>query len=693
MLNLLFQCQKPLTCCIHKPFLVNNAQFQTIPYFTRAHNNLISNIGSMMSQQKICVLSIRSTGSPQLSKDMANSFEFGPSEEEEEEQYVDDNDDEEEYVNGYEEEYFEEGEKNYSSFVSKNHLPPWGEVEVKVVEEEEDKNDHDIDDGGREADESFVLNNDDADDEDEDEDKDDVEGREGIDASFVGKKDLPPWGEVEGSRHWHSGIVDVTRLASKEKGLVNEQRAIYLEETDENVLSNRILVLSRTNKIRSAMEYFRSMELSGLCPNIHACNSLMSSLMRHGWFDDCFKVFRFTRTWKITTGHTYSLILMAQVKAQGCDSAINFFRELQSECDVRKDFDAIVYNTMISICRRVGNWSEIERVWSDMKANGCVGTEVTYQLLVTSFARHGQSELALYAYHEMIQNGFEPESNTLNAIVSVYAKEGKWDAASNVFQKMLKSELRPNIIACNALINSLGRAGELKQAYQVYNTMKLLGHKPDAYTFSALLSSLNKANRHHEALQLFEMVKKTEASQFNVRLYNTVLMSCSKLRLWDKALEILWQMEASEMSDLTMSYNLVIRTCELARKPTIALQVYQHMVDQNCIPNTLTYLSLVRCCVRGDLWEELEEILKATEQKKSLEYQIQLGGWHWPASFRHGHRWQLLIRRLLHCETCDSSEPNPRGISHGTTTDDKIQPRITQEHMCITQMDLPTRNL
>ncbi|KAL4382725.1 hypothetical protein AHAS_Ahas04G0262200 [Arachis hypogaea] len=83
----------------------------------------------------------------------------------------------------------------------------------------------------------------------------------------------------------------------------------------------------------------------------------------------------------------------------------------------------------------------------------------------------------------------------------------------------------------------------------------------------------------------------------------------------------------------------------------------------------------------------------SAEQKKSLEYQIQLGGWHWPASFRHGHRWQLLIRRLLHCETCDSSEPNPRGISHGTTTDDKIQPRITQEHMCITQMDLPTRNL
>lgn len=86
-------------------------------------------------------------------------------------------------------------------------------------------------------------------------------------------------------------------------------------------------------------------------------------------------------------------------------------------------------------------------------------------------------------------------------------------------------------------------------------------------------------------------------------------MSCSKLRLWDRALEILWQMEASGLSDLTASYNLVIRTCELAKKPTIAWQVYEHMVHQKCNPTMFTYLSIIRCCVGGDLWEQLEEIL------------------------------------------------------------------------------------
>jgi len=474
-------------------------------------------------------------------------------------------------------------------FVAKKELPPWGGVQNGNV----------------------VDNN--------------AERRANGDVYLGAKKELAPWGEAEDDGHLYSRPVETTLSALEATGLMREHGTIFLEEMDESVSSNRIVVLSRTNKIRSAMEYFRSMELSGLSPNIHACNSLVCSLLRNGWYDDCLKVFNFTRAKGIATGHTYSLILMAHAKAHGCDSALIFFRELESECDVEKDFDAIVYNTMISICRNADNWSEIERLWRSMKENGCAGTSVTYRLLINSFARCGQNDLAFYAYREMVQNGFEPDSNILNAIICVCAKEGKWEAALSVFETMLKGELKPNLVACNALINSLGRAGELKQAFQIYNTMKSLDLKPDAYTFNALLSSLNKANRHHKALELFEMIEGDQTSQFNIHLYNTVLMSCSKLGLWERAIEILWQMEASGLTDLTMSYNLVIRTCELARKSTIALQVYKHMVHQKCSPNLFTYLSIIRCCVRGNLWEDLEEILNVSKRHFQISKQYLSG--------------------------------------------------------------------
>ncbi|KAI9081338.1 hypothetical protein K1719_035112 [Acacia pycnantha] len=444
-----------------------------------------------------------------------------------------------------------------------------------------------------------------------------IQGGE-LDASFMHQKEFPPCEEVENKEHQKDcGPTETPLTASIDMGLINEPEVHLLEEVDQTVLSNRILALSRRNKIRSALQYFRSMELLGLCPTIHACNSLISSLLRNERFDACLKVFDVTRRRKIITGHTYSLMLAGLENAQGFHSALKFFKESGSEYDNEKIFDAIVYNTMISICRKFHEWIEIERIWRSMKAKGCAGNQVTYHLLVSSFVQCGQVELALDACFEMVQNGFEPRTGTMDAIISACAKEGKWDAALGVFQKMVTEGLHPNLVACNALINSLGKAGKLKLAFQAYDVMKSLGHKPDAYTFNALLSALNKANMHFDALQLFEKIEENEMCQLNVHVYNTVLVSCSKLGLWNRALQILYQMEA-RLSAVTVSYNLVIKACECARKPKIALQVYEHMVHQKCKPDVFTYLSLIRCCIWGDLWKELEEILDTATPNVSL---------------------------------------------------------------------------
>ncbi|KAJ7971140.1 Pentatricopeptide repeat [Quillaja saponaria] len=403
-------------------------------------------------------------------------------------------------------------------------------------------------------------------------------------ASFSHTRNLPPWGEVVIDENQDSKYVNVGALAiSKGKGITEEQRVHLLEEMDEELLSNRVVVLSRNNKIRSALEIFWSMELLGVCPNVQACNSLIACLLRNGLLDEGLKVFGFVRKRKIATGHTFSLVLKAVANAQGCESSLKMFMELEGECDTKKDFDAVVYNTMISICGKVKNWVEIERIWRSMKANECTGTQ-----------------------------------DTMQAIIGGCTKEGKWDTAVSVFQKMLKVGIKPNLIACNAVINSLGKAGEVKLAFQTYDIMESLGHTPDAYTFNALLSTLYKANRHDDVLQLFENVQKKQACQLNTHLYNTVLMSCSKLGLWNRALQILWHMEASELSVLTASYNLVISACEVAHKPEIALQVYDRMVHQKCNPDTFTYLSLIRSCIWGSLWDEVEEILHYAEPDVSL---------------------------------------------------------------------------
>ncbi|KAJ0973847.1 hypothetical protein J5N97_015812 [Dioscorea zingiberensis] len=369
---------------------------------------------------------------------------------------------------------------------------------------------------------------------------------------------------------------------------LSKRKLQFPEERDEGMLSKRILSLSRLNKLRSALELYMSMEASDLQPNAHACNSLLACLVRNGSLDDALEVFELMKKKEIATGHTYSLILKAVAGVRGCDYALKMFKALEGEGTAAKNFDAIVYNTMISVCGKAKNWVEADVLWRKLNQNAVPGTMLTYDLL----------------------NGLEPSGDIMKAIIASCTKNGEWALALQVFEKMLSFGIKPNAIAYNSMINCLGKAGKYDIAFRIYGLMKNSEHKPDAYTWNALLSSLYRGGRYADALRLFEGISKDQRDQLNVHLYNVALLSCQKLALWERSLQLLWQMETRGIPLSTESYNHVVSACETAKKPKVALQVYQRMIHSKCPPDLFTYLSLVRSCVWGSLWKEAEDILE-----------------------------------------------------------------------------------
>ncbi|XP_031493173.1 pentatricopeptide repeat-containing protein At3g29290-like isoform X2 [Nymphaea colorata] len=392
----------------------------------------------------------------------------------------------------------------------------------------------------------------------------------------------------------------------------------FLEERDEGILSERILSLSRSNKLRSLLELYASMEKSGLQPNLHACNSLVSCLVRNGLLDDALRVFERMKKEEMASGHTYSLILKAIANERGCISALEMFEELEREEKLSHSCDIILYNTMMTICGKMKHWQKVEQLWRRLKQDGCKETRVTYNLLVSAFVQCDQTELALDAAFEMVQSGWELKEDILKGIISCCAKDGKWMLALKFFNQMLNAGLKPNSITYNAVINCLGKAGEVDLAFRVYDHLKSSGQKDDSYTWNALLTALYRVKRYGDALQLFERIRKDYVSEMSPHLYNMALRSCQKLGRWERALQLLWQMERLAMAPSTTSYNFTIGACERARKPEFALQVYQHMMHRKCMPDTFTYASLIRACIAGSLWSKAEEILDRVGPNASL---------------------------------------------------------------------------
>jgi pentatricopeptide repeat protein len=265
---------------------------------------------------------------------------------------------------------------------------------------------------------------------------------------------------------------------------------------------------------------------------------------------------------------------------------------------------------MISVCGRAKEWMLVERLWRRLEENSLSGTLLTYDLLVSIFVQCGQSELAIAAYQEMLQKGLDPTEDIMKAIIASCTKEGKWELALSTFSRMLSAGMKPSLILFNSIINSLGKAGQDELAFRMYHLLKKSGLKPDQYTWSALLSGLYRSGRCWDCLELFQGIKAKHPALLNDHLYNIALMSCEKLGQWEHGLQLLWMMEKSGLEISVVSYNHVIGACEVASKPKVALKVYQRMINQRCSPDTFTHLSVIRACIWGSLWTEVEDILE-----------------------------------------------------------------------------------
>jgi pentatricopeptide repeat protein len=322
------------------------------------------------------------------------------------------------------------------------------------------------------------------------------------------------------------------------------------------------------------------------------------------------EMFEFMKEKRLATGHTYTLILKAVARTEGYISALQMFSEIEEGKESRELLDVIVYNTMISACGRAKDWRQVEKLWRRLAENSLSGTLMTYDLLVSTFVQCGQSELAIAAYEEMLRSGLDPSEDIMKAIVASCTKEGRWEFALATFRKMLGAGMKPNIIAFNSIINSLGKAGEDELAFRMYHLLTSSGLEPDQYTWSALLSALHRSGRCWDALDLFHGIKSKHPSVLNSHLYNIALMSCERLGQWEHALQLLWMMKKHGLQVSAVSYNHVIRSCEVACEPKVALKVYQRMTRERCSPDTFTHLSVIRACIWGSLWDEVEDIME-----------------------------------------------------------------------------------
>ncbi|GAQ78887.1 putative Pentatricopeptide repeat domain containing protein [Klebsormidium nitens] len=125
--------------------------------------------------------------------------------------------------------------------------------------------------------------------------------------------------------------------------------------------------------------------------------------------------------------------------------------------------------------------------------------------------------------------------------------------------------------------------------------------------FNAFLVAFNKCGEPRRAVVMFH--KLGAAVKVDHSSYHEVLKACQELRLWETAMHLLREMEATETWPDVADYTMGITACARARQWTKALDLLEVMDRVGCPCNTAAINSAINACARVGEWQHALRLL------------------------------------------------------------------------------------
>lgn len=311
-------------------------------------------------------------------------------------------------------------------------------------------------------------------------------------------------------------------------------------EPNTHICSSLISMYSSAGNMVSAKQVLDefSEHNNDICP----FNSMITGYMNEGLVEEAMDIFD-TMGNKDTA--SWSAMLSGYVKNGMHENALGTFQEMMSY-NVPLNESSLVCT--LSACGELGaldqgRWihkyiiNKREIVMSvnigtalvDMYAKcGCI--EFSYQLfekmpqrdavtwgvIISSFATHGQAKKCFQLFDEMIESGVEPNGVIFVAILSACSHAGLVEKGCQYFNQMVHQfGIRPSIEHFGCMVDLLGRAGRLAEAEQLILSMP---EEPNSVILGALFNACRIHNDVERGRPLFKKLINLEPSPDRYKL-------------------------------------------------------------------------------------------------------------------------------------------------------------------------------
>ncbi|KAL3680255.1 hypothetical protein R1sor_023211 [Riccia sorocarpa] len=328
--------------------------------------------------------------------------------------------------------------------------------------------------------------------------------------------------------------------------------------------------------------------------------------------------------WYTPSNRMLSTILGVLGRVNQVDMAEELFQRAEPELG-----DCVqVFNAMLSVHARHGNWQRMQEILRIMLLKGCERDLVTYNTLISGRAKAGlQPGIAMDLLGEIWKAGLRPDTVTYNTLISACSSNKCYEDAINIHDEMKEQGCQPDIWTYNAIISVYGRCGLDESAEEAYQMMKAKGFTPDSITFNSILYAYAKKGRVEDVERILSQMKDGGRKPDEIT-FNTMIHMYGKKNLTEKALQLYEQMKLSRRFPDTITFTVLIDGLGKAGLVKEAERIFTEMNQANISPSLNTYTVMVRAFFKSCMYTEadkcLERMLKAGIQPDDLAFSLML---------------------------------------------------------------------
>ncbi|KAH7415097.1 hypothetical protein KP509_14G027100 [Ceratopteris richardii] len=246
------------------------------------------------------------------------------------------------------------------------------------------------------------------------------------------------------------------------------------------------------------------------------------------------------------------------------------------------------WNSLITAHARDGQYQKAICVFYRMQCEGFLPDEFVFASVVSACTKRATITYGKHIHTQILGNEVEFSVPVLNALANMYACHNSITVARKLFDQMLHR----NVVSWTCMISAYARIGQCEDAHSLHVRMCQEVALPNRVTYSILLDACLTPDCLVRGRQLHACIT-------TCNLHFDIIMATSLVIMYGKCgtLEDAFKAFACVKDQNTIMWTAMICACTKQGNFNTALLIYNNMLQEGGLPDTVTYSSVLDSCI------------------------------------------------------------------------------------------------